>query len=443
MSAGGGSKRLFRKVDDRSSEFYPRVNELRKQGSYIYEEFLNTQGTDVKVYTVGADYGHAEARKSPVIDGRVHRDDAGLEVRYPVILKANEKKISRDITLAFKQTVCGFDFLRVQGKSYVCDVNGWSFVKKNRKYYDDCSRILAETLLHALRPEYHSTLSTTQPLMLKLKNRTASMPIIPVVAPVPTQRTLSSREFLVPSSPSPARDPSPAVGYEDEEELLCVISVIRHGDRTPKQKMKLRVWDPRYLDYYHEHSPSAKKNLKLKSRAHLLEFLDVTKNILAEGKSKWYGNDASMFVKLQRVRDVLEQHEITGVNRKMQMKPERWAEVVDVGPNGEVRKTLRASHIQVILKWGGVLTPLGEKQAEELGAMFRSAMYPDPTGGGVLRLHSTFRHDLKIKASDEGRVMKTAAAFTKGLLELEGGLTPVLVSLVTVQVWRCVESGCG
>ena len=29
--------------------------------------------------------------------------------------------------------------------------------------------------------------------------------------------------------------------------------------------------------------------------------------------------------------------------------------------------------------------------------------------------------------------MKTAAAFTKGLLELEGQLTPILVSLVTVE----------
>ena len=60
-------------------------------------------------------------------------------------------------------------------------------------------------------------------------------------------------------------------------------------------------------------------------------------------------------------------------------------------------------------------------------------MYPDPHGGGVLRLHATYRHDLKIKASDEGRVMKTAAAFTKGLLELEGNLTPILASLVTVE----------
>lgn len=57
-------------------------------------------------------------------------------------------------------------------------------------------------------------------------------------------------------------------------------------------------------------------------------------------------------------------------------------------------------------------------------------MYPDSNGGGILRLHSTFRHDLKIRTSDEGRVIKTAGAFAKGLLELEGDLPPILVSLV-------------
>ncbi|CAM9563815.1 unnamed protein product, partial [Phaeothamnion confervicola] len=91
---------------------------------------------------------------------------------------------------------------------------------------------------------------------------------------------------------------------------------------------------------------------------------------------------------------------------------------------------LRAVELQLILKWGGELTKLGERQAIELGNSFRRTAYPDVEGGGVLRLHSTFRHDLKIRTSDEGRVMKTAAAFAKGFLELEGELTPILVSLV-------------
>lgn len=54
----------------------------------------------------------------------------------------------------------------------------------------------------------------------------------------------------------------------------------------------------------------------------------------------------------------------------------------------------------------------------------------DQSGLGLLRLHSTFRHDLKIYASDEGRVQMTAAAFAKGLLALEGELTPILVQMV-------------
>ena len=72
-------------------------------------------------------------------------------------------------------------------------------------------------------------------------------------------------------------------------------------------------------------------------------------------------------------------------------------------------------------------------QAEALGNVFRTVMYPryGPAGGGLLRLHSTYRHDLKIYSSDEGRVQTSAAAFTQGLLDLEGdSLTPILVRCI-------------
>lgn len=59
-SMGGGVKRLFRKVDNRSADYDPKhPGTVRRDGSYIYEEFLTTGGTDVKVYTVGPRYAHA------------------------------------------------------------------------------------------------------------------------------------------------------------------------------------------------------------------------------------------------------------------------------------------------------------------------------------------------------------------------------------------------
>nr|VDC94174.1 unnamed protein product [Brassica oleracea] len=75
-----------------------------------------------------------------------------------------------------------------------------------------------------------------------------------------------------------------------------------------------------------------------------------------------------------------------------------------------------------------ILTHAGRKQGQ------KSLVDSSDTiceGTDLLRLHSTYRHDLKIYSSDEGRVQMYAAAFAKGLLDLEGQLTPILVSLVS------------
>ena len=451
MSAGGGSKRLFRKVKDRSSEFYPDENDLRKEGSYIYEEFLITQGTDVKVYTVGPGYAHAEARKSPVVDGRVNRDMNGMEVRYPVILNHAEKEIARTIVVAFKQYVCGFDILRVQGKSYVCDVNGFSFVKNSRKYYDDASQILTEYMMSSLRKQAPRTKEKGRKANMRLgtgsnvgisqslgslesadASRVHSPPKTPFGS-IPTGGTDSLNNSQHSVSGSPIGDTNGT-----DEELRSVIAVIRHGDRTPKQKLKIKMGEPAYLDYFHDFADDSEKDLKVKSKPALLKFLHITRNILADMGDDH--GDEELLRKLRQIRDVLERREISGINRKVQMKPLKWAFVPDdtqdtlCGSDGESMPSVkRATQVLVILKWGGDLTPVGQAQAEHAGANFRNTMYPEPQDGGILRLHATYRHDLKIKASDEGRVMKTAAAFTKGLLELEGQLTPILASLVTVE----------
>ena len=252
MSAGGGSKRLFRKVEDRSSEFYPNENDLRRDGSYIYEEFVITQGTDVKVYTVGPEYGHAEARKSPVVDGKVNRDQAGMEIRYPVILSQNEKDIIRKIVTAFRQTVCGFDILRVKGKSFVCDVNGWSFVKNSRKYYEDAANVLADYILSALRPRRRRYASIAAPVLTKPKDREL-LRITRNASPRlengssndenrGLQRTSSDVSL---STASELLEQRSRIDSGVHEELLCVLAVVRHGDRTPKQKLKLIISEDR------------------------------------------------------------------------------------------------------------------------------------------------------------------------------------------------------
>ncbi|RCV41425.1 hypothetical protein SEVIR_9G133900v4 [Setaria viridis] len=405
-SAGGGMKELFRKVGNRSSEFHPDVRRVRREGSYIYEEFMPTGGTDVKVYTVGPGYAHAEARKSPVVDGVVMRNPDGKEVRYPVLLTPMEKQMARDVCSAFKQMVCGFDLLRSDGRSYVCDVNGWSFVKNSYKYYDDAACILRKIFLDAKAPHLSSTIPPTLPWK--------SEPVQPT-------------EGLT-------RQGSGIIGtFGQSEELRCVIVVIRHGDRTPKQKVKLKVTEEKLLNLmlkYNGGKPRAET--KLKSAIQLQDLLDATRQLVPPTRSGRESDsdaeDIEHVEKLRQVKAVLEEGgHFSGIYRKVQLKPLKWIKVPKRNGDGQEERPIEAL---MILKYGGVLTHAGRKQAEELGRFFRNNIYPGE-GTGLLRLHSTYRHDLKIYSSDEGRVQMSAAAFAKGLLDLEGQLTPILVSLVS------------
>ncbi|KIH47996.1 hypothetical protein ANCDUO_21939, partial [Ancylostoma duodenale] len=65
-------------------------------------------------------------------------------------------------------------------------------------------------------------------------------------------------------------------------ELRCVLAVIRHGDRTPKQKMKVVVHDERFFALFKKYDGFKKNEIKMKRPNQLMEVLELARQILAE-----------------------------------------------------------------------------------------------------------------------------------------------------------------
>jgi hypothetical protein len=132
--------------------------------------------------------------------------------------------------------------------------------------------------------------------------------------------------------------------------------------------MKFKVSEAQYLDYFHSLAKGPYKDLKVKSKSALVRFLEITREIITEG-----GVPGELFRQLKQIRDVLERWEISGFNRKLQMKPQKWNNE-DTSVNGDEDSidnplsrssegaSIRATEVLVILKWGGDLTPLGRQQ---------------------------------------------------------------------------------
>lgn len=332
---GGGGRRLFRKVGNKSSEFDPTLSSPRTVGSYIYEKFMDTDNfEDVKAYTVGDNYCHAETRKSPVVDGIVRRNTHGKEVRYVTELTAEETEMAKKISLAFSQMICGFDLLRVAGKSYVIDVNGFSFVKDNKDYYDSCAKILRNTFIEAKK---------------KMDDKKHILPMI---------REEKKQKWV----------------------FKGLVTVIRHADRTPKQKFKHSFTSPIFISLLKGY----KEEVVIRNVSDLEIVLKALKIALVEKAGNPY--------KLKLLADTLEKKiELPGT--KIQLKP-------ILTPDNKVEK------VQFILKWGGEPTHSAYCQATELGEQTRQDFD---------LLNKEILQNIKIFSSSERRVMQSAQYWATAL----------------------------
>ena len=163
-------------------------------------------------------------------------------------------------------------------------------------------------------------------------------------------------------------------------ELRCVVAVIRHGDRTPKQKMKMEVSHPEFFRIFEKYNGYTAGKIKLKKPRQLQEVLDVARLLLDElesGSQTQIHSIEEKRHKLEQLRTVLEMYgHFSGINRKIQMK--------------QINGGKETNALLLILKWGGELTPAGRVQAEQLGRAFR-CMYP----GGQVKNY-LFRIEIKI-----------------------------------------------
>lgn len=66
--------------------------------------------------------------------------------------------------------------------------------------------------------------------------------------------------------------------FEGQWELRSVVGVFRHGDRTPKQKMKMKTKDSIFLKFFE--GKNIKKEVKLKTPAQLQKLLDMSRKLL-------------------------------------------------------------------------------------------------------------------------------------------------------------------
>lgn len=517
-STGGGARKLFRKIGNKSSEHVEDLNVPRcitQPGeSYLYEKFMEVDNAeDVKAYTVGPEYCHAETRKSPVVDGLVRRNTHGKEIRYVTSLSDEEKTIASKIANIFGQRVCGFDLLRAGGKSYVIDVNGWSFVKDNDEYYDRCANILKdifvkermrrvgmtppmpspaiseidpmgrsasgekkvkETPLLGMLPNQKTpasvsktpqdTKDTNTPVQEPLKpegkaaSKSGSGPTSPLLTQLPEPLTgslSSSAPTTLPATPNlvdlgvaetEGQTPPPPPPKHSWK-LKGMVSVIRHADRTPKQKFKFTFHTDPFIELLKGHQeevlligePALTSVLEAVDKAMRAggedrEKLRTLRNVLVK-KSSWPGTKVQikpMFrkKKTEEMTQVDEKQVIpedqplqtasgteeatqsgneSGKERKPRFPPKRHDSLsgVTMSKITAAENGLVLDKLQLIVKWGGEPTHSARYQAQELGENMRADLEI---------LNREILDEVHVFSSSERRVTTSAQIWSSAFL---------------------------
>lgn len=540
---GGGGRRLFRKVNNKSSEkdenlTIPRAI-LEPGVSYIYEQFLKVENAeDVKAYTVGTEYCHAETRKSPVVDGVVKRNPNGKEIRYVTPLTKEEQVMASKIAKGFGQAVCGFDLLRVEKESFVIDVNGWSFVKDNNEYYDKSAQVLRAMFIAAKQRKEARTTSneqesddavtslpsnnapdapgiqkkSTNPREKDQAHRSALKDVFrsrsisalrdsvshatgrhgnasgqrspsgatsPLTSPPSFERNAASiKRTAIPQSkedvlPPPAapkdvedasaeapqhsasavelgqHDPDaqksvPAPASKSQWKLKGMVAVIRHADRTPKQKFKFTFHTKPFVDLLKGHQEEVllvgeaalhsvqhavqlamqedeEDMSKLRTLSNALEkkghlagtkvqikpMFKKPKQLKAEAEAA-AASEAELSAKEGKPKKDKKERKLKEATAAEKEKRSDSISEVTMSRATAAEESLVLDKLQLVMKWGGEPTHSARYQATDLGENMRN---------DLLLMNREVLNDVSIFTSSERRVTTSAQIFASAFLD--------------------------
>ncbi|KAK2457105.1 inositol hexakisphosphate and diphosphoinositol-pentakisphosphate kinase VIP2 [Trifolium repens] len=153
-------------------------------------------------------------------------------------------------------------------------------------YYDDSACVLRKMLLDAKAPHLSSVIPPTLPWKVN--------------------------ESMQPPEPLTRQGSAINGTFGQAEELRSVIVVIRHCDRTPKQKVKLKVIEEKLLNLIVKYNGGRPRSeTKLKSVVQLQDLLDATRMLVSrtrpDPESDSEAEDVEHAEKLRQVKAVLEE----------------------------------------------------------------------------------------------------------------------------------------
>jgi hypothetical protein len=218
------------------------------------------------------------------------------------------------------------------------------------------------------------------------------------------------------STNSSQKSPLPPPASKAQWKLKGMVSVIRHADRTPKQKFKFTFHTKPFVDLLKGHQ----EEVLVVGEAALNEVLTAVEVAIAEGKEdmdklqllktsllkkgSWAGTKV-------QIKPMFRSRESKKADtERKELQPHDSSQSVTLSRIAAVENNLILDKLQLIIKWGGEPTHSARYQAQDLGENLRNDLF---------LMNPECLENVDVYSSSERRVTTSAQIFASTFMHIE------------------------